>query len=180
VAYFQSIPNDRISAQDIEALYKVTTTLYVRDQSISLFHGNESSLSSSGYTSAVLLKGKESIDCSKETPARLALARIQEQIRVSLYSKEGRGGNMPTIALIAALNDKLCQWADANSKILSEDITSARGLHITYCSTRIMLLRLSATPDHRIQALQESRVCFQLLAKPTTRLRPCVKSIPLL
>lgn len=161
----QNVSESTGSSSDEEERLKVWTSLFLRDKCLSLFRGRSCSLPAFDWSPPLPPKTQ---DWSETTvPARLELARLQELVYLILYSDEAtRQSSAQRSPYLFALNDRLGKWAQANSNILSDEISNTTDLHLSFRSTRIMALRPSPNPTHKEQVLQDSRIICRLLAAP--------------
>ena len=139
---------------------KILVSLYARDKHFSLFRNRGCCLPAFDW-SLCIEAGQDSF-----LAARLQLAHIQEKTYVHLYSeKSARCSPSRRSARLHALHQKLGQWAQKNSSIFTDHHASNVDVHLAFRSIRVLVLRLSANPHHRQQALQDSIIASRLLLK---------------
>jgi hypothetical protein len=159
-------PSTPSSSQEAEEGLKAWTSLFVRDKSLSLFRGRVCSLPAFDWCPVVPTQLYNSRSSGMYVPARIALARIQEQTYFFLYSREAAKKSLAQrAAYFLVLDDRLRHWAETNSSVLSEErIHAATDLHLAFRSTRVMALRSSPDSKHKETVLQDSRIICRLLA----------------
>ena len=139
---------------------KVLVSLYVRDKHFSLSRNKSCCLLAFDWSPYI------EADQDSSLAARLQLAHIQEKAFVHLYSEQSaRCSPSRRSARLHALHQELRQWAENNNSIFTDHHASNVDVHLAFRSIRVLVLRLSADPHHRQQALQDSIIASRLLLK---------------
>lgn len=139
---------------------KVWTSLFVRDKCFSLSRGKSSCLPASDW-SPLLHNLPDS-----QTSALLELSKIQEEMYITVYSKESSLQTSSRRATsMLGLTRALDRWAAANNYIFAGDTLSSWDLQLKFRSTRVLLLRLSADHQHKVEVLNDARAACRILTK---------------
>ena len=148
--------------EEEEERSKVFRSLFLKDKALSISRGRDCWLPS--FDCSLTYELEKTPSTNSNMPARLHLARLQEDIYRTLYSTESlRQSTTQRKAARSKIEKGLQRWMGTYGDIESEELPRPLDLQLEFRATRIVTLRSSSDPVHVEQVLHDARASCRLL-----------------